>query len=298
MYIWGKQYASTQWDGNQLKCFGEIIRIDNIDVSNGIAYEEDEWLIQETTLLTDGENMKDVNNNRILNCKPESEECYFNEESYFWLNKRPKCEFYELKKVRGTFTFIDGTRYFTANDSLIHLKIDQEPITSCGQKIFGTDFNKIYILNLDYQEPIKNNIKAESLSLMRDYATRDAWVFNRMTQMLHDNILTLTRKHCHDTALSHTNWLRIVTSYKLDALTPFSLSPESDKFLMPVGENLVVYKCTKKLLKPKNLNNGKCYKHLPVTTLNREFIPQSNTNTTMFLTPHSRIISNVGVEIP
>ena len=74
MYIWGKQYASTQWDGNQLKCFGEIIRIDNIDVSNGIAYEEDEWLIQETTLLTDGENMKDVNNNRILNCKPESEE--------------------------------------------------------------------------------------------------------------------------------------------------------------------------------------------------------------------------------
>ena len=86
MYLQGKQYASTQWDGNQLKCFGEIIRIDNIDVSNGIAYEEDEWLIQETTLLTDGENMKDVNNNRILNCKPESEECYFNEESYFWLN--------------------------------------------------------------------------------------------------------------------------------------------------------------------------------------------------------------------
>ena len=80
---------------------------------------------------------------------------------------------------------------------------------------------------------------------MRDYATRDAWVFNRMTQMLYDNILALTRKHFHDTALSHTNWLRIVTSYKLDAMTPFSLSPESDKFLMPVGENLIVYKCTK-----------------------------------------------------
>ena len=37
---------------------------------------------------------------------------------------------------------------------------------------------------------------------MRDYATRDAWVFNRMTQMLHDNILTLTRKHCHDSKVS------------------------------------------------------------------------------------------------
>ena len=203
-----------------------------------------------------------------------------------------------LLMVRVTFTFIDGTRYFTANDSLIHLKIDKEPVKSCGQEIFGTDFDKIYIINLDYQEPIKANIKSERLSLMRDYAPRDAWVFNRMTQMLHDNILALTRKHSHDTTLSQTNWLRIVTSYKLDSMAPFSLSPESAKVLMPVRKNLIVYKCAKKLLKPKNLNNGKCYKHLPVTTLNREFIPQSNTNTTMFLTPHSRIISNVGVEIP
>ena len=67
---------------------------------------------------------------------------------------------------------------------------------------------------------------------------------------------------------------------------------------MPVGENLIVYKCTKKWLKHKNLNNGKYYKHLPVKTLNREFIPQSITNSTMFLTPHSRIIPNVGVEVP
>ena len=66
---------------------------------------------------------------------------------------------------------------------------------------------------------MKNNIKAESLNLMRDYVTRDAWVFNRMTQMLHDNILALTRKRFHDTTLSHTNWLRIVTSYKLDSMT-------------------------------------------------------------------------------
>lgn len=81
-------------------------------------------------------------------------------------------------------------------------------------------------------------------------------------------------------------------------MTPFSLSPESDKFLMPVGEILIVYKCDKRLLKPKNLSNGKCYKLLPVTTLNCELIPQSSTNSTMFLTPHSRIITNVGVEVP
>ena len=80
---------------------------------------------------------------------------------------------------------------------------------------------------------------------MRDYATRDAWIFNRITKMLHDNILALTRKPCHDTTISPTHWLRIVTSYKIDAMTSFSLSPESDKFLIPVRENLIVYKCSK-----------------------------------------------------
>merc|ERR1712240_954160 len=45
---------------------------------------------------------------------------------------------------------------------------------------------------------------------------------------------------------------------------------------MPIGENLVVYKCARKLVKPINLNNNKCYKNLPISTLNREFIPQSN----------------------
>ena len=42
MYTKGKQYPSSQWDGNQLKCEGEVTRIDNIDISHGIEYEEDE----------------------------------------------------------------------------------------------------------------------------------------------------------------------------------------------------------------------------------------------------------------
>ena len=57
---------------------------------------------------------------------------------------------------------------------MIHLRIDKEPVKACGQKIFGTDFEKIYILNLKDQDPIKDAIKAESLSLMRDYAIRDS----------------------------------------------------------------------------------------------------------------------------
>ena len=58
-------------------------------------------------------------------------------------------------------------------------------------------------------------------------------------------------------------------------MTPFSLNPESEKFMMPIGENLVVYSSAKKLLKPKNLKNGSNNgKNQPVPTLNRKFITQ------------------------
>ena len=51
---------------------------------------------------------------------------------------------------------------------------------------------------------------------MRDYAIRDNWVFNRLTQMLRNTVSDLARKHCRDNSLSQTNWLRILTSYKLN----------------------------------------------------------------------------------
>ena len=46
MYIQRQHYASTQWDNNQLKCIGEIFRIDVTYVSNRVSYEGNEWLIQ------------------------------------------------------------------------------------------------------------------------------------------------------------------------------------------------------------------------------------------------------------
>ena len=69
--------------------------------------------------------------------------------------------------------------------------------------------------------------------------------------------------------------------------------------MMLIGENLLVYMCSRKLVKSRNLNNGKCYKHLLISTLNREFIAQSDNNNSSpwFLTPHSRVITNVGVEL-
>ena len=82
-------------------------------------------------------------------------------------------------------------------------------------------------------------------------------------------------------------------------MTPLSFSKDSEKFMVPIGENLVFYKCSRKLVKPGYLNGGKCYKHLPISTLNRELIAQAdNKNSSpLFLTPHSRVITNVDTKL-
>lgn len=49
-------------------------------------------------MITDGEKMKDVNVDRILNCKPEEVERYFNEKSHYWYYKEPKYKWCELEK--------------------------------------------------------------------------------------------------------------------------------------------------------------------------------------------------------
>lgn len=50
-----------------MKYKSEATRVNSIDIDHDIEYDEKEWLIQEKTMSTDGNKMKHVNNDRILN---------------------------------------------------------------------------------------------------------------------------------------------------------------------------------------------------------------------------------------
>ena len=76
-----------------------------LDVSNGNFPDKDEWLIQETILITE-EKPERIKQNRILNCKPEKP--FYHNVTYFWSHMHPKGRFHELKNVRRTLTFIAG----------------------------------------------------------------------------------------------------------------------------------------------------------------------------------------------
>ena len=54
----GSQRPDTQWDDNQINCKGKVTGVNNIDINLRIDYEDDQWLIQETTIITDGNKIK------------------------------------------------------------------------------------------------------------------------------------------------------------------------------------------------------------------------------------------------
>ena len=92
---------------------------------------------------------------------------------------------------------------------------------------------------------------------MKDYAVRDSWIFNRLTELIKQNVIQLAKHHCTDARLRHTHWIKMATNNRLNNLNPFSMTRNSDQFFLPMGEHLYVYRCKRKIVKPINLRTKK-----------------------------------------
>ena len=154
MYTKGRQYPYEGWDGNQIKCQGKNTMIDNIRTPHTIEYEEDTWLIGETELLAGKDNLMDFKKKRILKCQPDSNTCMFNHIRYSWIHRKPQCPIYALKNVRGLITTVGDEKYFTSDNDLIHLKLNTPRIRRCDRNMFSTDFDDIYLLDLNDEREI------------------------------------------------------------------------------------------------------------------------------------------------
>ena len=87
---------------NIIKMFGDSHRFtkDNGNlVTNIVIYHEDEIVINNGTLLMTqvGGQMMDQTNKRLLDCRPNQEECTFDGTVYIWKNAQPTCSLFETK---------------------------------------------------------------------------------------------------------------------------------------------------------------------------------------------------------
>ena len=137
---------------------------------------------------------------------------------------------FATKEVRGeSFEGEEKTKYFTSNTSLIHLQMT-EKLSVCGRHVYKTDFKDVYLLDLNKERPISNQLPSAELSIFKAFGVQDNFIYNRMTHILKDNIQRLARHHCLDNQLSTQQWNKLMTKSRANKLQPFALNPDENRF--------------------------------------------------------------------
>ena len=148
-YKRGKTYPYSDVTGSQISCEGQDKMIEGQTINNIIEHIEDHLTLELNDLLMNEDKIVDKKRNRVLNCKPSDNHCYYGNTVYVWDKiDKPKCDLYEAKgEVQGVTTKVNDLRYFSSNSSRIHLKIINT-IEKCDKQIYETDFKNIFLLSL------------------------------------------------------------------------------------------------------------------------------------------------------
>ena len=289
------------WDlvgGSSIACNGGNLKFDEGYVSNMVIHNEDLIEVINVTLLIDTETnqVMDRNNKNILDCLPIKGECRFGSFQYVWKPKKQTCNLLATKEVEGQLIQLGTSAKFITNSSLIDLKLENR-VQVCNRRVYPTDFKDIFLLDMETEEPIQDDIAPEDVNVFKDFSVRDKFIFNRMNELLKKNVKQLAHQHCVDMSFNHQQMARLHTRIKASTLQSFSIYRNSGKYIIPVGEGLYHYTCTPKLVQPIHLDDKNCYNHLPVVELTKDLIPAS-TNKVLFLTPFERQLVMDGAIIP
>ena len=245
-YKRGKTYPYSDVTGSQISCEGQTKLIEGKKVSNIIEHVEDHLTLESNDLLMNQDKVLDKKRNRVLNCKPEDNHCYYGNTVYVWdKHQKPECDLYIAKSdVDGVTTKINDLKYFSSNSSRIHLKM-LNMVEKCGRQIYETDFNGIFLLPLEKERAISQMLPSNEASIFKTFSIQDSFLYNKLTHLIEDEITGLASHHCKDNVLSTRQWTKIITKAKTNKLQPFSIYPESDQFFLPLGESIYSFRCKK-----------------------------------------------------
>ena len=298
-YKRGKSYPYSDVTGSQISCEGQSKVIEGKTVFNIIEHVEDHLTLESNDLLMNEHKILDKKRNRVLNCSPEDNHCYYGSTVYVWDKlQKPKCNLYEAKsEVDGVTTKISNLKYFSSNSSRIHLKMLSK-VEKCDRQIYETDFKDIFLLPLENEKAILQSLPSNEASIFKTFSIQDSFLYNKLSQYIKENIEGLASHHCKDNLVNIKQWTKLITRAKSNKLQPFSLQPTSDRFFLTIGETIYSFRCLKKLLKPISLEKNVCFLNLPVQELNTDLLPTSYVNHTKFLTPTDRILTPYPVTTP
>ena len=65
-----------------------------------------------------------------------------------------------------------------------------------------TNFKDVYLLDMRNQQPITNQLPSSDISIFKAFSIQDSFIYQKVTQLLKNNIDGLAKHHCLDNTLS------------------------------------------------------------------------------------------------
>jgi len=268
------------------------------ETSNIVIFKEVKLIIRKTNLIATQDTIIDPQADRVLRCKPQTEECSDNLDTFYWKNIKPTCDFYHVGFTQGKLVkvpegnFEEEKYYYIGNDSVIYMQIGK-PIEACGKTVLETDVRGIFLLRgipFDLGDsPINQTLPTSEISILKDVQARDAFVFRKLFDLLQASTQAIKLQHCLDIKFHQFHLSYIVTTGTDTDIKPIKIS-SSGKFAFILGEVAYKIKCTKKLVRPVYLGQDTCYAHLPVITVDASGSPINPRETMFFLKPQDRLL--------
>ena len=211
-YVQGWQRQGKDIMGTQLVCEGEHHIFKNyvsaIKISNIVIHHTDVIYITNTTLLIENEDILDKDNKRIIPSRKELETCTFDNIRYIWNLQAPTCNLYQIKSLHGQIASDSKTELFTGNNSLIQLDV-KERITLCGRNLYKTDFRNIFILKINEEAPIKQDIEPIHISILTEVGVRDKYIYSRLKSDFEGNLKKLAYNQCKNNQITQLQLTRL-----------------------------------------------------------------------------------------
>ena len=201
----------------------------------------------------------DTNSRTIIPCKPQTETCLVDNTRYFWTLKEPKCNLYQIQNLAGQLTKSEKYEYerFKANNSLILLNL-RDKINLCDRQLYRTDFKSIFVLDIETEEPIQQEIEPIHISILTEVGVRDKYIYSRLRSDFIGNMKQLAEVHCKHHKISQLQLTRLMSKIRSKSSEVFSIFPNSGKYIANIGETIYHFTCPRKILRPIFLNDNKC----------------------------------------
>ena len=151
------------------------------------------------------------------------------------------------------------------------------------------------MLKINEESPIEQKIEPIHISILTEVSVRDKYIYSRLRSNFEKNLKKLAYNHCKHNQITQLQLTRLHSRIRSTNLEVFSIHPNSGKFIVALGEAIYHFTCPKMLLRPIFLYDGKCFNNLAVKKLQKDFIIS---NTTLFLTPFERFITESPGELP